>query len=65
MVAWKSDTVFTIRDEAVFCSQVLLEHFNHTNMKSFVRQLNMYDFHKCSNKFTEKHEYAHPMFKRG
>ena len=65
MVAWKSDSIFMIKDKDRFCDEVLPKYFRHTNFNSFIRQLNMYDFHKSRNKFAEEHEYFHPYFKRG
>jgi len=37
-----------------FICQVLPQFFNHGNLQSFVRQLNMYDFHKISLKKTSR-----------
>ena len=47
-------------------------YYKHANMASFVRQLNMYDFHKVMNVEVgglkaerEEVEFAHPFFERG
>ena len=37
---------FTIKDTVLFSSEVLPKHFKHANLSSFVRQLNIYGFHK-------------------
>jgi hypothetical protein len=51
---WDEDGM-TIRilDVKRFESEVLPKYFGHENFASFVRQLNMYDFHKAS---TDKDE---------
>jgi hypothetical protein len=47
IVCWtKKGDNFKVLDESMFCQQILALHFKHSNMSSFVRQLNMYDFHK-------------------
>jgi len=61
---------FTIRNVQGFSRNVLPLHFRHNNFSSFVRQLNMYGFHKV-NKSTPKGsenqvwEFFHPKFIRG
>jgi len=51
---------------------MLPHYYKHANMASFVRQLNMYDFHKVMNVEVgglkaerEEVEFAHPYFERG
>ena len=49
VVAWNEDgTSFYIKDADKFVTH-LPKFFRHSNMKSFVRQLNLYGFHKLRN----------------
>ena len=46
-ICWTDDgTSFRIRDQSQFASCLLPYYYKHSNMASFVRQLNMYGFHK-------------------
>ncbi|GLH11421.1 Heat shock factor protein [Gryllus bimaculatus] len=47
LICWSpSGTSFYIRDQAKFARELLPLYYKHNNMASFVRQLNMYGFHK-------------------
>ena len=37
---------FVIHDQNSFCQNILPKYFKHGNFSSFIRQLNLYDFHK-------------------
>ncbi|CAK4704080.1 unnamed protein product [Aphanomyces euteiches] len=56
------DTII-IHDPDIFVKQVLPRFFKHRNLPSFVRQLNMYGFHK-SVLDSNKREFRHKMFLR-
>lgn len=58
---------FIITDQRSFSNKVLPAYFKHNNFASFVRQLNMYDFHKVKNEKLESEEitFKHPYFLRG
>ncbi|KAI7793761.1 putative heat shock factor protein 1-like, partial [Triplophysa rosa] len=47
LICWSLDCCsFLVQDEQQFSKEVLPLYFKHSNMTSFVRQLNMYGFHK-------------------
>ena len=72
IVRWTDDgDSFVVIDTGKFTSQILPNHFKHSNFASFVRQLNKYDFHKVKRKQDEKSKYGdlswefkHPLFKK-
>lgn len=77
LIRWsdKGDS-FLVLDEDEFARSLIPQLFKHANYASFVRQLNMYGFHKRvgladnSMRASEKKnkspsEYAHPYFRRG
>ena len=65
IISWSElGTEFIIKNPLEFCATVLPKFFKHQNMASFVRQLNMYDFHKSRND-TYEHVFQHPLFLQG
>ncbi|GAV55388.1 hypothetical protein ZYGR_0AV00190 [Zygosaccharomyces rouxii] len=62
---------FVVLDTGKFTTQILPNHFKHSNFASFVRQLNKYDFHKVKKSPEERQnsqygelswEFRHPYF---
>lgn len=49
LISWsQTGTSFIIQNQAQFWYELLPLYYKHNNMSSFVRQLNMYGFHKIS-----------------
>ncbi|KAJ1555601.1 hypothetical protein HK405_015811, partial [Cladochytrium tenue] len=73
LISWNySGTSFIVCNVLEFARDVLPKHFKHNNFSSFVRQLNMYGFHKVnksprgSRTLAENQvwEFSHPKFLR-
>lgn len=77
LIRWSDDgNSFIVLDEDKFAQNLVPELFKHSNYASFVRQLNMYGFHKkvglsdnsmraSEKKSKSPSEYQNPYFKRG
>jgi hypothetical protein len=74
LIFWNtSGSSFLVCNATRFSQEVFPEHFKHSNFSSFVRQLNMYGFHKINksprgqrgNNENEIWEFSHPKFQRG
>ncbi|XP_037953778.1 heat shock factor protein [Teleopsis dalmanni] len=72
LICWGNDgQSFIIQNQAQFARELLPQNYKHNNMASFIRQLNMYGFHKITSiengglKFDkDEMEFSHPYFKR-
>lgn len=70
LILWSpSGTSFLIRDQTRFCKELLPMYYKHNNLASFIRQLNMYGFHKVvsvdagsTNLDHDENEFHHPCF---
>ena len=73
MITWgPSGDVFSVANPSEFSRIISPSWFKHANWQSFVRQLNMYGFHKVNHTFTgtpneevQIWEFKHPSFRRG
>lgn len=64
-IQWSSEGLsFIIINENNFTKKVLPKFFNHRNFSSFVRQLNMYHFHKEKSPQKGECEYKHAQFQK-
>lgn len=64
IVDWNLEgTAIVIKKPTEFAQKVLSIYFKHKNLTSFVRQLNMYNFHKQRTHKIE-HVYSHELFQR-
>jgi hypothetical protein len=65
VIDWNLEgTALVIKKPAEFCQKVLPAYFKHNNLTSFVRQLNMYNFHKRRTQNID-HVYYHELFQKG
>ncbi|KAG5673575.1 hypothetical protein PVAND_003612 [Polypedilum vanderplanki] len=73
LISWSQDgKSFFIQNQAKFAKELLPLNYKHNNMASFIRQLNMYGFHKITSidngglKFDkDEMEFSHPYFQKG
>mmetsp|Transcript_38187 Transcript_38187/g.126466 ORF Transcript_38187/g.126466 Transcript_38187/m.126466 type:complete len:246 (-) Transcript_38187:113-850(-) len=67
LVCWSEHgESFKIVDRTKFAQDVLPLYFKHDNLRSFIRQLNIYGFQRCQNSSGRDRtmEFFHPMFTR-
>ena len=72
IISWHSSLnhAFVVHDQNLFCQEILPKFFKHNKFTSFVRQLNMYQFHKLrdekpmtwSHEYLEKNNYSQLQF---
>ena len=66
VVTWtKEGDGFAIKQPKQFSNSILPQYFKHDNFSSFIRQLNMYDFHKTKVKGSHEQIFKHPFFLQG
>ncbi|KAG8529905.1 uncharacterized protein KY384_005386 [Bacidia gigantensis] len=51
LISWSTNNESFVMSPTADFAKVLSQYFKHTNISSFVRQLNMYGFHKVSDVF--------------
>ncbi|CAD8194636.1 unnamed protein product [Paramecium pentaurelia] len=65
VISWNEEgNAFIVKKVNEFSDVILPKSFKHSNFASFVRQLNMYDFHKTRHDNNEN-EFKHKSFQRG
>jgi len=65
LISWQADgTSFIIKKVSEFSEIVLPRYFKHSNIQSYVRQLNMYGFSKTRHD-SNHHEFTHRLFQKG
>ncbi|XP_050346008.1 heat shock factor protein 1 isoform X5 [Nymphalis io] len=73
LISWSpGGKTFVIKNQADFARELLPLYYKHNNMASFIRQLNMYGFHKITSVENgglryekDEIEFSHPCFMRG
>ncbi|CAO3639058.1 unnamed protein product [Mucor hiemalis] len=73
LISWsEKGDLFSVSNPTAFSKSVLPQYFKHNNWQSFVRQLNMYGFHKVNDMIhsnltsdSQTWEFKHPHFRRG
>lgn len=64
-IKWNEQgTTFIVTNQDKFAREVLPKYFKHSNFTSFIRQLNMYGFHKLMNVKGNKSEFQNEYFQR-
>ena len=62
-IKWNQNgTSFVVTNQDKFSKEVLPKYFKHNNFTSFIRQLNMYGFHKLLNVKGNKSEFQNDNF---
>ncbi|XP_019757209.1 heat shock factor protein isoform X2 [Dendroctonus ponderosae] len=63
IISWNSSgDGFEMHDQLGFISQTLPKYFKHNQLSSFVRQLNLYGFHKSQSIERDEFQFTHPFF---
>ncbi|KAG6440469.1 hypothetical protein O3G_MSEX001278 [Manduca sexta] len=73
LISWSpAGKTFVIKNQADFARELLPLYYKHNNMASFIRQLNMYGFHKITSVENgglryekDEIEFSHPCFMKG
>ena len=65
IISWlePNNESFIIHNCKSFSKEILPSYFKHDNFPSFIRQLNLYDFHK-ENVVTSGQVFCHPSFQK-
>ncbi|KIO34241.1 hypothetical protein M407DRAFT_48690, partial [Tulasnella calospora MUT 4182] len=74
-IYWSTDgESFTVKNQEAFAKNVLKRYLKTENFQSFIRKLNMYDFHKINHaqraqrgvqSQTPQYVFSHTKFRRG
>ncbi|ODQ60952.1 hypothetical protein WICANDRAFT_22929, partial [Wickerhamomyces anomalus NRRL Y-366-8] len=72
LINWYHDgNSFLVTNRELFVQKILPKYFKHSNFASFVRQLNMYGWHKVQDASSgslhsdEKWQFINPNFQKG